>query len=163
VPGLARPELTARLDPGVEPDTSPGDEHQRLTVCAVPLLGYGLTVSHKDFASFAEEPTDQAGAEPAEEREHASRRTRGSDPLRGSRTSGFWAAVLVLALLLLLLAVFILQNTQKVEVSFFGWDGRAPLAATLLIGAVAGALMVASAGALRILQLRRRVKRERRA
>ena len=66
-------------------------------------------------------------------------------------------------LLLLLLAVFILQNTQKVEISFFGWNGQAPLAASLLIAAVAGALVVASAGALRILQLRRRVKRERKA
>jgi uncharacterized integral membrane protein len=83
------------------------------------------------------------------------------DPLRGSRTSGIWVAVLALALLLLLLAVFILQNTQKVEISFFGWSGQAPLAASLLIAAVAGALAVASAGMLRILQLRRRVKRER--
>jgi uncharacterized integral membrane protein len=67
----------------------------------------------------------------------------------------------VLSVLLLLLAVFILQNTQKVEVSFFGWNGRAPLAATVLIAAAVGALMVASAGVLRILQLRRRVKRQR--
>ena len=83
------------------------------------------------------------------------------DPLRGSRTSGFWAAVIVLAVLLLFLAIFILQNTQDVEISFLGWTGRAPLAASLLIAAVAGAFVVASAGALRILQLRRRVKRER--
>jgi uncharacterized integral membrane protein len=83
------------------------------------------------------------------------------DPLRGSRTSGTWIAVIVLSLLLLLLAVFILQNTQKVEVPFFGWSGRAPLAATLLIAAAGGALVVASAGVLRILQLRRRVKRQR--
>ncbi len=89
--------------------------------------------------------------------------TKRPDPLRGSRTGGFWAAVLVLMVLLLLLAVFILQNTQKVEISFFGWNGQAPLAASLLIAAVAGALVVASAGALRILQLRRRVKRERKA
>jgi uncharacterized integral membrane protein len=83
------------------------------------------------------------------------------DPLRGSRTSGTWIAVLVLAFLLLLLAIFILQNTQKVEVSFFGWNGHAPLAATLLIAAAGGALVVASAGVLRILQLRRRVQRQR--
>ena len=68
------------------------------------------------------------------------------DPLRGSRTSGIWVAVLVLSLVLLLLAVFILQNTQKVEVSFFGWDGHAPLAAAVLIAAASGALLVASAG-----------------
>ena len=89
--------------------------------------------------------------------------THGHDPLRGSRTSGTWIAVIVLSLLLLLLAVFILQNTQKVEVAFFGWNGRAPLAATLLIAAAGGALVVASAGVLRILQLRRRVKRQRTA
>ena len=69
--------------------------------------------------------------------------------------------MLVLSLVLLLLAVFILQNTQKVEVSFFGWNGRAPLAAAVLIAAASGALMVAAAGVLRILQLRRRVKRDR--
>ena len=69
----------------------------------------------------------------------------------------------MLIVLLLLLAVFILQNTQKVEISFFGWNGQAPLAASLLIATVAGALVVATAGALRILQLRRRVKRERRS
>ncbi len=115
---------------------------------------------------------NQDGGEPARDRSvpdqsrsggAAGRRAQDEDPLRGSRTSGFWGAVLALAVLLLLLAVFILQNTQDVEVALFGWDGHAPLAATLLIAAVAGALVVASAGALRILQLRRRVKRGRRA
>jgi uncharacterized integral membrane protein len=120
-----------------------------------------LRVSPTDFASFAQEPTSEGGTNgdtgsPVPPRNEP-------DPLRGSRTSGFWAAVLLLVVLLLLLAVFILQNTQKVEVSFFGWDGHAPLAATLLLAAVAGALVVAAAGALRILQLRRRVKRERKA
>lgn len=88
-------------------------------------------------------------------------RTHGHDPLRASRTSGIWISILVLSVLLLLLAVFILQNTQKVEVSFFGWNGHAPLAATVLIAAAGGAMVVASAGVLRILQLRRRVKHER--
>ena len=118
-------------------------------------------MSPQDFASFAEEPTDQdatgGGSDPAPQRR------KDPDPLRGSRTSGFWAAVLALVVLLLLLAIFILQNTQKVEVSFFGWNGQSPLAATLLIAAVAGALVVAAAGALRILQLRRRIKRDRKA
>src|SRR4029453_14919353 len=93
----------------------------------------------------------------------AEKPTHGRDPLRGSRTSGTWIAVAVLSLLLLLLAIFILQNTQKVEVTLFGWNGRAPLAATLLIASAGGALVVASAGMLRILQLRRRVKHQRTA
>jgi uncharacterized integral membrane protein len=84
------------------------------------------------------------------------------DPLRGSRTSGFWAAVVSLVVVLVLLAVFVLQNTQQVQVSFFGWDGSAPLAAALLIATAAGLLIAVSAGALRILQLRRRVRRAQR-
>ena len=83
------------------------------------------------------------------------------DPLRGSRTSGIWVAVVVLALLLVLLAVFVLQNTQEVTISFFGGDVQAPLAAALLIATAGGALIVVTAGTLRILQLRRRVRRER--
>jgi uncharacterized integral membrane protein len=122
--------------------------------------GYVGVVSHQDFGSFAEQSD---GSSPENTPSDAPPATDGRDPLRGSRTSGFWGAVLALALLLLLLAIFILQNTQKVRVSFFGWDGTAPLAATLLIAAVAGALVVACAGALRILQLRRRVKRERKS
>ena len=83
-----------------------------------------------------------------------------ADPLRGSRTSGIWAAVLALVVLLVLLSVFVLQNTQPVEVSYFGWQGEAPLAAALLIAVAAGLLIAVTAGSLRILQLRRRVRRE---
>ena len=116
-------------------------------------------MSPQDFASFAEQP--ESGGSP--QADTPTPETKRPDPLRGSRTGGFWVAVLALVLLLLLLAVFILQNTQKVEISFFGWNGQAPLAASLLIATVAGALVVATAGALRILQLRRRVKRERKS
>jgi uncharacterized integral membrane protein len=127
-------------------------------VCSITENGYAQGVSSRDPDALHSERVDDpgptggtTGAEPAT-----------PDPLRGSRTSGFWFAVLALVLVLLLLAVFILQNTQKVQVSFLGWDGSAPLAAALLIATVAGALLVATAGLLRILQLRRRVRRGRR-
>ena len=59
------------------------------------------------------------------------------------------------------LAIFVLQNTQKVEISFLGlgW-GTAPSAAALLIATAAGLVLAVAAGTLRILQLRRRVKRD---
>jgi uncharacterized integral membrane protein len=85
----------------------------------------------------------------------------GSDPLRASRTSGLWTAVVALVVLLVLLAVFVLQNTRSVAVTYFGWEVEAPLAAALLIATAAGGLIVVAAGSLRILQLRRRVRRER--
>jgi uncharacterized integral membrane protein len=83
------------------------------------------------------------------------------DPLRRSRTSGAWVAVVGLGLLLVLLVIFIAQNTQDVHVSFLGWDGEAPLSVALLIASVAGILLTAVAGTLRIWQLRRRVRRTR--
>ena len=86
---------------------------------------------------------------------------RATDPLRASRTSGIWLAVVGLGVLLILLIVFIAQNTQRAEVHFFGWDGEAPQAVTLLIAAAAGLLVAVVAASLRIVQLRRRVKRAR--
>ena len=67
--------------------------------------------------------------------------------------------MVALGLVLLLLIIFVAQNTQKVNVSFLGWDGQTPLAVALLIAAAAGLFIAAVAGSLRILQLRRRVKR----
>src|SRR5687767_4920704 len=83
-----------------------------------------------------------------------------SDPLRGSRTSGLWIAVAASGIVLVLLIVFIAQNTDPVNVSFLGWEGETPLAVALLVATVAGLYLATIAGSLRILQLRRRVKRE---
>jgi uncharacterized integral membrane protein len=84
------------------------------------------------------------------------------DPLRGSRTSGFWAATVGLGVLLLLLIIFIAQNTRQTTVSFLSWDGDVPVAVALLVAAAAGLSLGLLAGVLRILQLRRRVRRDRR-
>jgi uncharacterized integral membrane protein len=86
-------------------------------------------------------------------------RPASNEGLGHTRTSGIWAAVVALVVLLVLLAVFVLQNVQQVEVSYFGWEGRAPLASALLIATASGALIAVIAGTLRILQLRRRVRR----
>ena len=83
------------------------------------------------------------------------------DPLRGSRTSGFWAATVGLGVVLLLLIVFIAQNTRQTTVSFLAWDGQVPVSVALMIAAVAGLFLALLAGLLRILQLRRRVRRNR--
>jgi uncharacterized integral membrane protein len=82
------------------------------------------------------------------------------NPLRGSRTSGLWIAVAASGAVLVLLIVFIAQNTDPVNVSFLGWEGETPLAVALLVATVAGLFLATIAGSLRILQLRRRVKRE---
>jgi uncharacterized integral membrane protein len=107
------------------------------------------------MSEAADRPDDQPTREtPTQE---TTRPTR--DPLRGSRTSGAWLSVVGLGLVLLLLIIFILQNTQSVQVTFLGWNGHAPLAVSLLIATLAGLFLALVAGSLRIIQLRRRVRR----
>lgn len=89
-------------------------------------------------------------------------RTEHHDPLRHSRTSQFWVALFGFGIVLVLMIVFIAQNTQSVEVSFFGWTGCPPLSVALLIAVAATILIMAVAGTLRILQLRRRVHQDKR-
>lgn len=76
-----------------------------------------------------------------------------------SRFGGLWVGLIVAALILVLLLVFILQNSQSVQVEYFGFAGQLPLAVAMLLGVAAGALLVAIPGTVRILQLRRSVKR----
>jgi uncharacterized integral membrane protein len=83
------------------------------------------------------------------------------DPLRASRAGRAWFGVVALAVVLILLIIFIAQNTRSVTVTFLGWEGNTSLAVALLIAAVAGLIIAAVAGSLRILQLRARVRRDR--
>jgi uncharacterized integral membrane protein len=80
------------------------------------------------------------------------------DPRR-SRTGGLWVGLILSALVLLLLLVFILQNSQPVQISFFALDGVLPTGVALLLAAIAGILLVAIPGSIRILQLRRAARR----
>jgi uncharacterized integral membrane protein len=105
------------------------------------------------------EPARPEPDPPADAKPEPRRTTPVDDPLRRSRTSMVWLATIGLGLVLILLVVLILQNTQQVKVSFLWWEGTPPLAAALLIAAAGGILVTAIAGSLRILQLRRRVKR----
>jgi uncharacterized integral membrane protein len=58
--------------------------------------------------------------------------------------------IIIFALVLLVLLIFILQNTRSVEVSYFGAHGHLPLAVAMLLSAVGGVLLAATAGSLRI-------------
>jgi len=80
-----------------------------------------------------------------------------------TRISGLWVAVGFFAVILLLLLIFILQNSRTVDVSYMGAHGHLPLGVALLLAAVCGVLLVVLAGAARISQLRTVARRHRRA
>jgi len=82
---------------------------------------------------------------------------------RRTRISAFRTGLIAGVLILILLVIFIIQNTAAVKVSFFGAHARLPLAIALLIAAIAGALLMAAAGTARITQLRRNIRSTRRA
>ena len=66
-----------------------------------------------------------------------------------------WVAVSAGLVVLVLLIIFILQNQDRVTVNYFNVAGELSLGMALFIAAVAGGILVAIAGAARILQLRR--------
>lgn len=59
------------------------------------------------------------------------------------------------AIVLILLLIFILENTQSVRVGWLGLHGRIALGVALLLAAIGGALLVGLVGAARIFQVRR--------
>lgn len=71
-----------------------------------------------------------------------------------SRAGEVWVVAVLFALVLLLLLIFLLQNGQRAEVSFFGAHGQLPLGVALLLASVFGILLVALPGTARIVQLR---------
>ena len=79
--------------------------------------------------------------------------------VRHTRISGAWTAVAGAALLGVALIVFIVQNTQKVQVKFFGASAHLPLVVALLAAAIIGALIVLVVGISRVTQLRLSARR----
>jgi uncharacterized integral membrane protein len=76
-----------------------------------------------------------------------------------TRTGGIWIGAIVAAIVLILLLIFIMQNTASVTIHFFGFAGVLPIAVALLLAAVCGVLLVAIPGTVRIVQLRKAVRR----
>jgi len=83
--------------------------------------------------------------------------------VRRTRAGGIWVASALFALVLLLLLIFILENSQRARISFFGAQAQLPLGVALLLAAVFGVLLVVIPGTARIVQLRRTARRHRKA
>lgn len=79
--------------------------------------------------------------------------------VRATKVSGVWIGLIATALFVILLVIFIAQNSHRVAIHFFGWHGQFSLALTILLAAVVGLLLVAIPGSLRIMQLRRALRK----
>ena len=65
--------------------------------------------------------------------------------------------IIIAAVLLVLLLVFILQNTKPVKVSYFTANGHIPLGVALTLACAGGVLLSGVVASLRILQIRRSI------
>ncbi|MHB1538620.1 MAG: lipopolysaccharide assembly protein LapA domain-containing protein [Solirubrobacteraceae bacterium] len=79
-----------------------------------------------------------------------------------TRTSVTFQALLAGVVVLVLLLIFILENTESVKIDYLGAKGHISLGIALLLAAAGGALLVAIAGTARIGQLRLHARRQRR-
>lgn len=76
-----------------------------------------------------------------------------------TRAGALWSALIVGFLILIVLLIFIAQNTRPVDLAFIGWRWSLPTGVAILGAAVAGGLLTVAAGTARILQLRRTAKK----
>ena len=82
------------------------------------------------------------------------------DPAVGfTRAGALWGALIMGFLVLILLLIFIAQNTTDTPFQFFGWHWTLPLGVAILLAAVGGGLLTVAVGTARILQLRRAARK----
>jgi uncharacterized integral membrane protein len=74
--------------------------------------------------------------------------------VKRTRISATWVAVCVAVVFLVLLVVFISQNNRAVPVHFLWISGHVSEAVALVVAALAGAVLVLTVGAARVIQLR---------
>ncbi|OZE94749.1 LapA family protein [Rhodococcoides fascians] len=82
------------------------------------------------------------------------------DGIAHTKAAATWTGLVVGAIVLVILLIFILQNLDAVPVEIFVWTFELPLGVSMLLAAIAGALVMALAGGVRILQIRRAAKRK---
>jgi uncharacterized integral membrane protein len=102
-------------------------------------------------------------ADPSEDDAAEHPRDEADRGVPASRSGSLWALVGLTVLVLVVVLVFLIQNSQRVRLSFLAWDWDVSLSVALVCAAVLGALLVVLAGAARALHRRISAHRQRRA
>ncbi|WAC67216.1 lipopolysaccharide assembly protein LapA domain-containing protein [Agrococcus sp. SL85] len=78
---------------------------------------------------------------------------------RQGLSGGTWIALILGTVILVLLLIFILQNNVPAEFAYFGVQFSLPLGVAMLFAAIAGVLITALLGSVRLFKLGRRVRK----
>ncbi|BBZ19665.1 LapA family protein [Mycolicibacterium gadium] len=76
-----------------------------------------------------------------------------------TRAAALWSALITGFVILIVLLVFIMQNTDSTTINFFAWEWNLPVGVAILLAAVCGGLLTVAVGTARIVQLRRAAKK----
>ncbi|MFN8071634.1 MAG: lipopolysaccharide assembly protein LapA domain-containing protein [Mycobacterium sp.] len=76
-----------------------------------------------------------------------------------TRAGALWAFLILGFLVLIVLLIFIAQNTTSTPFTFLSWHWNLPLGVAILLAAVAGGLITGMVSAARMFQLRRTAKK----
>ncbi|CAM3735206.1 MULTISPECIES: LapA family protein [Tsukamurella] len=121
--------------------------------------------ANEDRVRDSEEPVKIPASTDPEEQSGAPAKKDGGvtldayDQVKHTRSASLWSGLVGGAVILLVLLAFIVQNQQNTQINLLFWEANLPLGVSLLIAAILGALVVGSAGGLRIFQLRRAAKK----
>jgi uncharacterized integral membrane protein len=76
-----------------------------------------------------------------------------------TRAASLWSSLTAGFLILIVLLIFITQNTASAQFAFLHWHWSLPLGVAILLAAVCGGLLTVLVGTARIYQLRRAAKK----
>jgi uncharacterized integral membrane protein len=76
-----------------------------------------------------------------------------------TRAAALWTSLILGFLILIVLLIFITQNTASTPFTFLQWHWNLPLGVAILLAAVGGGLLTALVSAARMFQLRRAAKK----
>jgi uncharacterized integral membrane protein len=100
------------------------------------------------------------GEPPLEPDRPPAKGAKSAEPAVGfTRAGALWTALIAGFLILILLLIFIAQNTGEVPFTFLGLHWTLPLGVAILLAAVVGGLITVAVGTARIIQLRRAAKK----
>lgn len=71
----------------------------------------------------------------------------------GGKTAGMWIGLILGAIILVLLLIFVIQNNTTAGFQYFGAAFDLPLGVAMLLAAIAGALVMALVGSVRMIQM----------
>ncbi|MGO1257477.1 MAG: LapA family protein [Brachybacterium sp.] len=77
----------------------------------------------------------------------------------GGKTAGMWIGLILGAIILVLLLIFVIQNNVTAGFRYFGAEFDLPLGVAMLLAAIAGALVMALVGSVRMFQMSWTIRR----